>query len=50
MNVIVFKIIGVLRNSLRITKRNSNVRSKGLNRVSTSRKSVRKKNNVWWVV
>lgn len=46
----VLKIIGILTKSLRNTKRNSNVKSKGLNRVSKSRKFVRKKNIILLVV
>lgn len=50
MNMVVFKIIGIFRNSLRNIKRNSNVSSRGLTRLSKCRISTRGKNKIWLVV
>lgn len=50
MNMMVFKIIGILKNTPRNTKRNSNVTSRDLNRVSKSRIPTREKNKIWLVV
>lgn len=45
VNIMVFKIIERLGNTIRNTKMNSNVKSKGLNRVSESRISLQGKRN-----
>lgn len=49
MNMMVFKIIGILRNTLRNTKRNSNVTSRA-EVESNSRISTREKKKIWLVV
>lgn len=45
MNIMVFKIIEKLGNIIRNTNMNSNVKSKGLNRVSESRISLQGEKN-----